>query len=167
MQGSSDGAEGVEGVVSAHGTARNADQAQHLSFELIEAHQIERILQNPADRSVVLRGSRMTPSAAFTASLSSNIFAVFCFVVEGEGQFVLTEIEHRGLGSGVGRAAERGFDGAPGKTALPDTAWKTEDGNDRRFALMLCHSWLDASEKRKVRLPPRLKQIVKTLLAVR
>src|SRR5438445_37594 len=55
MQRATDCAQMTQSLGSAHATPCDADKPDHLSFELLDSCQIQRILQNPADAPVNLR----------------------------------------------------------------------------------------------------------------
>ena len=55
MQGATDGPQRVEGAHCTGLASRDADQADHLAFELAKAHEIEGVFEHPAVAAVVDR----------------------------------------------------------------------------------------------------------------
>src|SRR6185295_11447342 len=54
----------VECVHGAHAAARNTDEPHHLAFELIEAHQVESVLQHATYAAMIFRSCQNDPVGA-------------------------------------------------------------------------------------------------------
>jgi hypothetical protein len=61
MQGASDVPEFVQSIECAHATTGDAHQSNHLAFKLVEAQQVERVLQYSAEAAVIFRRAQDEP----------------------------------------------------------------------------------------------------------
>src|SRR5258706_8266442 len=142
VQGAADGAQVAQRLGRTHPTSGDADESDHLAFELVRAGEIQRVLQHAADAAVNLGRAEDDPirGAKVRAEASHGVrTAVLLFPAE-EWKMVAGEIEQLDLRSFFLGAAQDAMDGQARRAPGAKTAGQPDDSNLDGLVLRRLHA---------------------------
>src|SRR6266849_7244905 len=123
-------------------SAGNAYGADHLSFQLLKTHQVQRVLQHAAQPAMIFRSAENQPVSAFDLlAQSENVFGIFTLVLFpiAKDQLIVSKINQRRLSAGFTGAPQRHLQSHPRITARAEASTNGHDPDLVSCLFVLSH----------------------------